>query len=210
MQIYRKASFRAGGASHPSRTFGESLEVVISPSRLDADSRNFYDISLTILPEIYRQTLFVRRPVFSLVRLVRPWTYRAARAAGKSFGAHICPIPCSLCHLMPSHAHPYPHGPPTNITTHSQHQSTARIRIPCGPFGLAEQGLLLEHFFLFQNFQGGSKRLESVRFLKPISSHCWCGYHKILPVHRSIPLQAFQAVQRELRHDLRILDRRPS
>ena len=26
---------------------------------------------------------------------------------------HICPIPCSLCHLMPSHAHPYPHGPPS-------------------------------------------------------------------------------------------------
>ena len=31
-------SLRAGGASHPSRTFGESLEVMISPSRLDDDS----------------------------------------------------------------------------------------------------------------------------------------------------------------------------
>ena len=30
MQIYRKASLRAGGASHPSRTFGESLQVLIS------------------------------------------------------------------------------------------------------------------------------------------------------------------------------------
>ena len=36
--IYRKASLRAGGASHPSRTFAESLEVIISPSRLDDDS----------------------------------------------------------------------------------------------------------------------------------------------------------------------------
>ena len=48
------------------------------------------------MPEIYRQSL-VRRPVFSLVRLlVRPWPYRLAPAAGESFGAHICPIPCSL------------------------------------------------------------------------------------------------------------------
>ena len=40
MQIDRKASLRAGGASHPSRTFGESSEVMIWASRLD-DSRNF-------------------------------------------------------------------------------------------------------------------------------------------------------------------------
>ena len=26
-------------------------------------------------------------------------------------------IPCSLCHLMPSHVHPYPHGPPANVAT---------------------------------------------------------------------------------------------
>ena len=37
-QIYRKASLRAGRASHPSRTFGKSLQVMISPSRLDDDS----------------------------------------------------------------------------------------------------------------------------------------------------------------------------
>ena len=71
-------------------------------------------ISSTNLPQIYRQSL-VRRPVFSLVRLlVRPWPYRVAPAAGESFGAHICPILCSLYHLMPSHVHPYPHGPPVN------------------------------------------------------------------------------------------------
>ena len=115
MQIYRKASLRAGGASHPSRIFGEGLEVMISPSRLDDDSSNFYDISSTNLPEIYRLSL-VRRPVFSLVRLlVRPRPVRVAPAAGESFGAHICPIPCSLCHLMSSHIHPYPHGPPANV-----------------------------------------------------------------------------------------------
>ena len=43
------------------------------------------------------------------------------------------------------------------MSQHSQHQSTARSRVPSGPFGLAEQGLLFEHFFLFQNFrQGGN------------------------------------------------------
>ena len=35
---------------------------------------------------------------------------------------------------------------------HSQHQSTARIRVPSGPFGLAEQGLLL--LFPLPNFSG--------------------------------------------------------
>ena len=58
------------------------------------------NISSTNLPQIYRQSL-VRRNVFYLVRLlVRPWPYRVAPAAGESFGAYICPIPCS----MPSHA----------------------------------------------------------------------------------------------------------
>ena len=38
MQIYRKASLRAGDVGHSSRTFGGSLEVMISPSRLDDDS----------------------------------------------------------------------------------------------------------------------------------------------------------------------------
>ena len=52
---------------------------------------------------MYRQSL-VRHPVFPLVRLlVRPWPHRLAPAAGESFGAHICPIPCSLCHLMHTH-----------------------------------------------------------------------------------------------------------
>ena len=41
------------------------------------------------------------------------------------------------------------------MSQHSQHQSTARIRVPSGPFGLAEQGLLFEHFFLFQKFRRG-------------------------------------------------------
>ena len=43
------------------------------------------------------------------------------------------------------------------MSQHSQHQSSARICVPSGPFGLAEQGLLFEHFFLFQIFrQGGN------------------------------------------------------
>ena len=47
------------------------------------------------------------------------------------------------------------------MSQHSQHQSTARVRVPSGPFGLAEQRLLFEHFFLLQNFQAGWERLES-------------------------------------------------
>ena len=40
-------------------------------------------------------------PHLSLIRLlVRSWPYRLAPAAGESCDAHICPIPCSLCHLM--------------------------------------------------------------------------------------------------------------
>ena len=137
MQIPRKVSLKAGGASHPSRTFGKSLQVIVSPS-LDDDSRNFYDITSTISPEVYRQSL-VRRPVFSLVRLlVRPWPYRVAPAAGESFGAHIRPIPCSLCHLMYTHTIMVLQ----QMSQHSQHLSTARILVPSGPFGLAEQGLL--------------------------------------------------------------------
>ena len=43
MDVYCKASLRAGGASHPSRTFAESLEVMITPSRVHDDSCNFYE-----------------------------------------------------------------------------------------------------------------------------------------------------------------------
>ena len=126
-----------------------------SKSHLRGKSRG-YDIAiaarrrvlkflLTSVPRI-RQKYIARvsfaAPSFSLVRLlVRPWPYRVAPAAGESFGDHICPIPCSLCHLMPSHVHPYPLWVLQQMSQHSQHQSTARIRVPSGPFGLAEQGL---------------------------------------------------------------------
>ena len=126
-------------------------------------------ISSTNLPEIYRQSL-VRRPFFSLVRLmVRPWPYR-----GHGRIAWLLPRASPLaptyapsharyaisCHLM------YTHTPMVlqQMSPHSQHQSTARIRVPSGPFGLAEQGLLFEHLFLFQIFQAGWECLESVRF----------------------------------------------
>ena len=38
------------------------------------------------------------------------------------------------------------------MSQHSQHQSTARTRIPSGPLGLAEQGLLFDgiSFFFFR------------------------------------------------------------
>ena len=147
-----------------------------SKSHLRGKSRS-YDIAiaarrrllkfLTSVPRICQKYIasLVRRPVFSLVRLlVRPCPYRVAPAAGESFGSHICPIPCSLCHLMPSHVHPYTPMVLQQMSHHSQHQSTARIRVPSRPFGLAEQGVLFEHFFfLFQMFQAG-ERLESIRF----------------------------------------------
>ena len=91
-------------------------------------------ISSTNLPHIYRQSL-VRRPVFSLVRLlVRPWPYRVAPAAGESLAPIYAPSHSRYAislHLM--------YGPPAN-SQYSQQQLTAHIRVPSGPFGLAEQG----------------------------------------------------------------------
>ena len=156
MQTYRKASLRAGGASHPSGTLGKSLGVMISPSIAVAARRrlpNSYDISSTILPEICRQSL-VRRPVFSLVRLlVGPWPYRVAPRASPlapTYAPSYARYAIS-CHLM------YTHTPMVlqQMSQYSQHQSTARIRVPSGPFGLAEQGLLFEHFFPSKFFRQG-------------------------------------------------------
>ena len=121
---------------------------------------------MTSVPQICQKYIasLVRRPVFSLVRLlVRPWRYRVAPAAGESLAPTYAPSHVRYaisCHLM------YTHTPTVlqQMSQHSQHQSTARIRDPSGPFGLAEQGLLFEHFFLFQNFQAGWERLESISF----------------------------------------------
>ena len=133
---------------------------MMSPPRLDDEFRNFYHVSFTMLPETYCPSL-VRRPASSFVRLlVRSWPSRLVPAAGESFGADICPIPCWLCHLMYTHTLMVL----KQMSQHSQHQSTARILGPSGPLGLAEQGLLFEHFFLFQNCQSGWERLESTRF----------------------------------------------
>ena len=65
---------------------------------------------------------------------------------------------------MPSHVYPYRHGPPANVATLPAPINFARILVPSGPFGLTEQGLLFEHFFLFQSFQAGWERVESTRF----------------------------------------------
>ena len=147
MQIYRKASLRAGSASHPSRTFGRSLEVIISPSRLDDDSCHFYDISSKKFQKYIARVSFTapssRTPPRQAMAVSR------GSCPGESFGAQICAIPCSLRHLMPSRVHPHPMVL-QQISQHSQHQSTARIRVPSGPFGLAEEGLLFEHFFFSQ------------------------------------------------------------
>ena len=61
---------------------------------------------MTSVPQFCQEyiTSLVRRPVFSLVRLiiVRPWPCRLAPAAGESCGAHICPIPCTPIPLWSS------------------------------------------------------------------------------------------------------------
>ena len=44
------------------------------------------------------------------------------------------------------------------IPQNSQHQSTAHIIAPNGPYGLAEQGELLQRFFVFQTFWTGWER----------------------------------------------------
>ena len=87
--------------------------------------------------------------------LHRPWPYRVAPAAGESCGAHICPIPCWPCHLMTLMVL-------QQMSQHFQYQSTARILVPSGPFGPAEQGLLFEQLFCIQIFQTGWERLESI------------------------------------------------
>ena len=144
---------------------------------------------MTSVPQFYqkyvcRQSL-VHRPVFSLVRLlVRLWPYRVAPAAGASFGAHICPIPCSLCHLM----HTRTLMVRQQMSQHSQYQSTACILVPSWPFGLAEQGLLFEHFFSSKIFRQGGNAWNLLDFDNQ-SATFLRGYHKNI-----IPFQAFQAV----------------
>ena len=101
------------------------------------------NFSSAIVPETDCQRL-VRRPVFSLVRLlVRPWPYRVTPAAGESCIAHKSPIPCWLCHQMYTHTLMVLQ----QTSQHSQHKSSARFIVPSGPFGLAEQGNPLQHFF---------------------------------------------------------------
>ena len=94
-----------------------------------------------------------------------------APAAGESFGAHIYPIPCSLCHLM------YTHTPIVlqQMSQHFQHQSTARI--------LGRSALLKKDYCQnasSQIFRQGGNAWNLLDFDKPISSYYLCGYHKIL------------------------------
>ena len=54
------------------------------------------------------------------------------------------------------------HGPPANVAT----QSTVRIYVPSGPFGLVEQGLLLENFFFLPTFSDRVGTLGTYSSLK--------------------------------------------
>ena len=135
MQIYRKASLRAGGASHSSRTFGESLEVMISPSRL-------VSFATPSFPS------FAYWSGHSRIAWLLPRASPLSPTYAPSHARYA--ISCNLMYTLTPMVL-------QQMSPHSQHQSTARIRVPSGPFGLAEQGLLFEHFFIFQIFrQGGN------------------------------------------------------
>ena len=114
---------------------------MISSSRLDDDSRNFTS-SVPQFCQKYIARVSFAAPSFPVHLLVRPWPpNRVAASAGESCGTHICPIPCLLCHLMYTRTVMVLQ----QMSQHSQHQSTARILVPSGPFGLTEQGLLFQH-----------------------------------------------------------------
>ena len=86
--------------ANPRRAFGKNLEVIISPSRLDDDSRYFY-ISSTFSSEIYCQSL-IGRADFSFVRLlVRTWPYRPGSFRGRVLWRSHIPHPMLA---IPSHA----------------------------------------------------------------------------------------------------------
>ena len=78
---------------------------------------------------------------------------------GESFGAHIYPIKCSLCHLMLSHVHPYPQRPPANVATLPApiNCTYSRSKWAVRSGRTNKKILLFKHFFLFQIFrQGGN------------------------------------------------------
>ena len=95
---------------HEKKRVGFSVSVFVG-NRKKNDFRfsvhnSVPDIFMTSVPQFCQEyiTSLVRRPVFSLVRLiiVRPWPCRLAPAAGESCGAHICPIPCTPIPLWSS------------------------------------------------------------------------------------------------------------
>ena len=143
---------------------GENLEVMISPSRLDDDSCNFYDITSTILPEIYR--LESRSPPRLFPRTPPSLAMAVSRGSCRGRVLWCTHMPHAML-ATPSHAISctpiYPNGPPANVATLPAPINCTSSRSKW-EFGLAEQGLLFEHFFLFQNFQAGWERLESIRF----------------------------------------------
>ena len=110
------------------------------------------------MPEIHRQNL-VRRPVFSLVRLlVGPSPYRVAPATGESIGAHICHIPSTLA--MSSHATSCSPIPPWSSCQYRNTPSTNQLHVFA--FQVGRSVWLHKRYCLktFSNFfrQGGNVR----------------------------------------------------
>lgn len=95
----------------------KNLQVVIAPSRLDADSWYFMNIDSTLLPEkdVHILRSLVRRPVVSLVSfVVRQSLHLVAPTAGESCGIYKPGTRYALsrapCHPMILHTR---HGPPS-------------------------------------------------------------------------------------------------
>ena len=99
--VYGKRSLRAGGVIHPSGTFGESQEVMVSPSRLDDHSSQFYCISsISISRKIWsgsrsQPRLFPRTPPSQAMAVLRD------PRRGRALWRLHTPIPMLA---MPSHA----------------------------------------------------------------------------------------------------------
>ena len=155
---------------------------MISPSRLDDDSWNFYDFSSTISPAICRQSL-VRRSVFSLVSLLlRPWPYRVAPAVGKSCGAHIYPIPCCLCIPCTMAVQ--------QMSQLFQHQSTARISFQVGRSVLLNKDYYPSTCSSSKIHGQGGNAWNPLKFDNQSAAIFLCGYRKILfPSKRSKPFR---------------------
>ena len=130
--------------------------------------------------EIYRQSL-VRRPVFSLVRLlVRSWPYGVAPAAGKSFWRPTMPHPMLA---MPSHAISCTPTPPWSSSKCRNTPSTNQLHVFAFQVGRSvwlHKNYCLNTSSPCKNFRQGGNAWNLFDFDNQSAAIFLCGYHKIL------------------------------